>query len=301
MLRGQTVAVTGATGFLGSHIALALARAGANVVGVVRSPEKGDWMLSEGVTFRKADLGDEASLVAAFAGCDAVVANAALAVKGGASLEAFRAANVGGVERTMGAVATAGVKRVLHISSVGVYQVRMGVLMDESSPVRERFRVDASLLTTNWRYTLTKAQGERRAQDLAEASGIALTIFRPGPIYGSRDEKFLSRLVKQARKSWVLVPNVGVPMVHAGDIALGVVEALETTASVGKVYNFGGVTHRLPDVIRCVATVLDSPCRVVTIPLGGGVRFDDGAAQRELGLTHRSLLDGMREALYSLS
>jgi nucleoside-diphosphate-sugar epimerase len=298
-LEGQVIAVTGATGFLGSHIARALLAAGARVIGVVRSPEKGRWLAEQGVVFRKADLGDEASLATAFDGCNVVVANAALATKKRASLTSFREANVGGVERTMGAVATADVKRVVHISSVGVYQVRMGRVMDESTPVRERFRVDPSLLTTNWRYTLTKAQGERVARVLAEASGVDLTVFRPGPVYGSRDTKFLPKLVRRAQRSWAIVPSVGVPMVHAGDVADAVVAALSNPVSRGRTYNLGGTTHPLPEVIRAVAEVLETKCRVVAVPLGMGVQFDDGAVKRDLGIQHRPLLDGLREALYT--
>ena len=63
-LSGVTVAVTGATGFLGTHLSRALLTAGANVVGVVRSPEKGAILQAEGVRFRKADLADVDALSA---------------------------------------------------------------------------------------------------------------------------------------------------------------------------------------------------------------------------------------------
>jgi nucleoside-diphosphate-sugar epimerase len=254
-------------------------------------------MASQTLTFRRADLGDEASLANAFEGCEAVVANAALAVKKGASLAAFQAANVTGVENTFRAAKQAGVKRVLLISTVGVYRVKMGIQMDESTPVRDRFRVDASLLTTNWRYTLTKAQGELRARELAEDLGLGLTVFRPGPIYGSRDPKFTEKLLQRARKRWSLLPNVRIPMVHAGDIASGVVTALSGPLSVGRTYNFGGPSQPLPEVIRTAADLLGTDCRVVSVPLGFGVEFDDGAAMRDLGLQHRTLREGLSECL----
>ena len=296
-LEGKTIAVTGATGFLGTHICRALLATGATVVGVVRSPEKGALLQSEGVAFRKADLADVSALTAAFSGCDAVVANAALAVKGGAPYSAFRSANIGGVQRTFTAVEHAGVRRVLHISSVGVYQVRAGKKMAEDTPLRTRFRVDPSLLTTNWRYTLTKALGEQVAWQRAAAIGCGLTVFRPGPVYGSGDVKLLPKLMRQAERASVWVPNVGLPLVHAGDIALGVVAALSHDHALGQAYNFGGVTHALPDVIRTLSVAMNTSCRIRTVPLGLGVRFDDTKAARDLGLNHRPLLDGFREAL----
>ena len=74
-LSQSTIAVTGATGFLGSHIALELLTRGAKVQAVVRSPEKGAWLAERGVTFAKADLMDKAALTSAFKGVDAIISN----------------------------------------------------------------------------------------------------------------------------------------------------------------------------------------------------------------------------------
>ena len=79
-LKGKTVAVTGASGMIGVYLCRSLLRAGAHVVGVVRNPEKAAFLAAEGVEFRKADLADTAALTAAFQGCDAVIANAAMYV-----------------------------------------------------------------------------------------------------------------------------------------------------------------------------------------------------------------------------
>ena len=72
------IAVTGATGMIGVYICRALLKRGAHVIGVVRNPDKADFLRREGVEFRKADLLDYASLERAFVGIDAVVSNAAL-------------------------------------------------------------------------------------------------------------------------------------------------------------------------------------------------------------------------------
>ena len=77
-LKGKNIAVTGATGMIGVYICRALLKRGAHVIGVVRNPDKADFLRREGVEFRKADLLDYASLERAFVGIDAVVSNAAL-------------------------------------------------------------------------------------------------------------------------------------------------------------------------------------------------------------------------------
>ena len=77
-LRGATIAVTGATGFLGRYIVDALLGRGAHVIGVVRNPRKLPELLHKGVELRQADLAAPEHLKQAFAGAEAVVSNAAL-------------------------------------------------------------------------------------------------------------------------------------------------------------------------------------------------------------------------------
>jgi len=296
-LSGRTIGVTGATGFLGSHIALELLARGAEVVGVVRSPEKGAWLAERGLQLRRGDLGDVASLSEAFAGCDALVSNAALATRQRARMEEFERANVTGVAHVMEACEAAKTRRVVHVSTVGVYRARLGRPMNEDTPMRLRFRLDPSLLTTQWRYGVSKAKGELLAWKMAEANGTALTTVRPGPIYGSRDTKFTASMIARAQSRIAVVPRVKVPMVHAGDVAVAIAGALENPKSEGKAYNLGGQSHWLPDVVREVRDVIGSSCWVVGIPIGLGVVFDDRAAEKDLGLCHRSMEAGWREAV----
>src|SRR5688572_20821225 len=77
-LAGATIAVTGATGFLGRYVVDVLLKRGARVVGVVRNPDRVPELARRGVELRKADLGNTAELAEGFRGARAVVSNAAL-------------------------------------------------------------------------------------------------------------------------------------------------------------------------------------------------------------------------------
>ena len=77
-LGGATIAVTGATGFLGRYLVDLLLRRGARVVGVVRNPDRVPELRERGVELRRADLAERDRLAAGFRGADAVVSNAAL-------------------------------------------------------------------------------------------------------------------------------------------------------------------------------------------------------------------------------
>ena len=107
---GATIAVTGATGFLGSHIALDLLERGANVVGVVRNPDKAAWLAERGMQLRKADLLDRSSLQAAFKDVDAIVSNAALFTMQRTRYRDFLGPNKEGTLNVFQAAAAAGVE-----------------------------------------------------------------------------------------------------------------------------------------------------------------------------------------------
>ena len=302
-LSGRVVVVTGATGFLGSHIALALAAAGAEVVGAVRTPEKGAWLERRGVRLVAADLTDKASLTAAFRGAHAIVSNAAM---GGHDddLAAYERVNCQGVRDLFDAAREASVSRVVHISSTAVYRTRLFAKMTEDAegydPDKRRF--NWSDATTNWRYTRTKTLSERIAWERARAHGIALTTLRPGPIYGSRDVKATAHLRASLLEHRLkTVPTVGVPWVHAGDVANAVVAALANPASEGKAYNIAGPAVSQYRFMRARRAALaaggERVAFLLPVPLPVWVRYDTSAAERDLGFTSRPLEEGVREAV----
>lgn len=301
------IVVTGATGFLGSHIALALLEAGHEVIGAVRTPAKGAWLSARGVRMVAADLTDPASLVEAFRGADAVISNAAQGgnVGHGADMAQFERVNCQGIEDLFTAAKQAGVRRVVHISSTAVYRTRLWRAMTEDTAGydTDKRRFNWSDLTTDWRYTKTKTLAERIAWQRAKADAIDLTTLRPGPIYGSRDEKATARLRASLAAKLKVVPTVGVPWVHAGDVAKAVVAALANPASIGKAYNMTGPAvpqyafmAAMRDALRAKG---EHAARLIPVPVPVWVRYDTSAAARDLAFAPRTLADGMREVFES--
>lgn len=303
-LPGKHVIVTGATGFLGSHISLALMAAGAQVIGAVRTPAKGAWLVERGARMVAADLTNRASLVAAFMGVDTVVSNAA---QGGhdADLATFERVNCDGVRDLFDAAHEAGVRRIVHISSTSVYRTRLFAAMGEDTRGydTDKRRFNWSDFTTDWRYAKTKTLSERIAWERAEKYGIALTTLRPGPIYGSRDEKATAILTKGLATKLKPVPTVGVPWVHAGDVANAVVAAIANPASAGKAYNIAGPAVSQYRFMRAMAAALrgkgEHAAWLVPMPVPIWVKYDTSAAKQDLGFESRSLEEGMRETFAS--
>ena len=272
------VAVTGASGFLGSHITQELMKRGHDVVAVVRTPAKAAWL---GCSVRQADLCDEVALARAFEGCDAVVSNAALAVRDRKpSLDEFRTANVQGTLRVIRACSASGVTRVVGISTLGV------------DPTW-RWRHLAGL-TTNRLYLKTKGEGEAAGTKLAAERELPLVWLRPGPIYGSRDHKVTARYRRAAQRRVVWAPTLALPHVHAADVGAAVAGALMGGDGA---YGLAGPSVSLAHIMRITKTLLQAPGWVVPVPVPFRVGFNDSRAREELGFAPRSIEEGLREAL----
>jgi nucleoside-diphosphate-sugar epimerase len=300
-LRDKRVAVTGATGFLGRYIVDVLLRRGARVIGVVRNPQRVPELLGRGVVMRQADLAAPDCLRASFVGADAVVSNAALVVLrrllglSWHNWEAHHHANVEGTRNVFDAVAAAGVRRVVHISSVSVYAKPSRAAVDEAHP-----QLGAHTPHTPFNsYQISKALSEQLAWRLAEQYGLQLTTIRPALIYGAFDAKFMAVFKRLARLPISLYPaGLHLSMVYAGDVAEAVARALEEPAAIGKAYNTTGDDSTFWQFAAAwKAAGGQAPRLVIPVPVPIRQRFDHRRASEELGWCNRPFLEALRETL----
>lgn len=287
------VAVTGATGFVGRALVHELAAAGHEPIAICRSPGRAADL---GVEVRAADLRNPEQMQEAMAGCDAVIANAALAPgQQGATDASFMADNVTGAENHLAATAANGIRRLIWVSTIAVYRTRLFVPQDEHSPQidPERPRWDWNNLTTHPMYARSKAMAERRVWDFAKANALELTVLRPGPVYGPGDAKLTGRYARTLARPIVTGATVEAPHVHVSDVALAAVLALGSPRSIGRVYNLGGSAVSPYRFLRTWRDALgwSKPVLPFMVPLR--VRLDDRRAQQELGWRPRSLDDAM--------
>lgn len=299
-LSKSTIAVTGATGFIGGYIVRTLRSRGASVVGVVRNPTKSAWLAAaDGVTLRKADLSDRAALAAGFEGCDAVISNAALISIGNEGRDALISANVEGVRNVMGALKDAGVLRAVHVSSAVVYAPKKGHFYGEEDTL-----LDETAKPSRFRdYATSKAIGEREAWRLAKDYGLALSTARPHTVYGSGDRVGFSRWFKRFMKpSWVSTfPKLAFPAVYAGDLADALCLMLESDAAAGNAYNVTVAPEEAQDFYAHVGAYRDAggdaPKLVIPVPVPIRRRYDTSRAAQDLGFRTRPLVDGYRDML----
>jgi nucleoside-diphosphate-sugar epimerase len=294
-LSGATIAVTGATGFLGRHLVEGLLRRGARVIGVVRNPERVPELHERGVELRRADLAERDRLEAGFRGADAVVSNAALLSLRNQPWSDYVRTNVDGTVNVCEAAAAAGVKRIVHVSSVGVYRGRRQRVLDEDhvqyGPDVKPGRISA--------YPLSKALAEQAALRLAQQHGLDLTVLRPSGIYGAFDRNFMAVFRAFMWPKLTLYPAFfRLPLVYAGDVAEALALALETPASIGRAYNVAGEDRSAWDFARAWRQAGGrSPWLMLPVPFPYRRVYDSGRAMRELGWRPRSHLAGLSEAL----
>lgn len=203
------ILVTGATGFLGSHVVGALlgAPGAAPVRALLRAPDPGFAARFPAVEIVRGDLLDVDALAAAAAGATAVVHLASKNVDRDGS--GF-GVNAKGTEALCRAAVAAGVRRLLYVSSVGVYGHGAHRDADENTPVEPDTPFSAS-----------KAAAERAVLARHEDGELAATILRHRFVYGEGDASVLPRLMRAARRYpfWIAGGRARMSLVWAPDFA----------------------------------------------------------------------------------
>jgi 2-alkyl-3-oxoalkanoate reductase len=292
------VLVTGASGFLGSHLVTALRRDGVAVRAQGRDASR--LRFDSSVHTVRASLTDLEALTAAAAGCDAIVHAAALSAPWGASAD-FYDANVRGTANVIAAARAGGVPRLVHISSPTV-------LFDGC---------DQSMLDDTARYPDRAINEYARTKRLAEQlmldvrGEMETVILRPKAIYGPGDRALVPRLLAAARRN--RLPQIGggsneVDVTHVDDVVRAVQCALTTQRGVGETFLITGGQHvALWEMIRAVITGvgLRAPSRVVpvaaAVALARALETIAVVTHREPMLTRYSVLALARTQTFDIS
>jgi len=249
--------VTGATGFVGSHLAERLVREGLDVVCLARATSRTRWLEGLDVELRTADLDDADALARAVGDADYVFHCAGLTR--GRTQQEYDAVNVEGTRRLVQAILRSGapVRRFLYVSSLAAV-----------GPDREVDAVDESVdpAPVDF-YGRSKLGGEQVVLD--QAGRLSVTIVRPPAVYGPRDTNFLPFL-RVARK-WKFVPLLGgggkrVSFVHARDLAEGIRLAGLSEAAAGQTYFIGGSTHTTGEFVDALSQAMDLRIRRLNVP-----------------------------------
>jgi nucleoside-diphosphate-sugar epimerase len=176
------------------------------------------------------DLQDAAALRKGVEGTDWVF-NCAAKVGDWGTLEEFRRLNVEAFRFLLDAAAEATVSRFVHVSSLGVYEGRDHYGTDETVPPAAQ-SLDA--------YTRSKVEAEALALSYVKQRGLALSVVRPGFIYGERDRTVLPKLLDALRNKRFFYFGSGeqaLNCVYVKNLVQAIFLAAEVPEAVGEVFN----------------------------------------------------------------
>jgi len=230
------IAVTGASGLVGSHVVEYLAKAGYPVVAIVRDPNTAQHLIefcslmkgSVDVKLVQANIGDSSLVRSAFKLVDVVVHAAGTVNAFGDRAEIF-STNVGGTKNALAAAKLEGVKQFIFISSLSVITGQ-----------GDQFNVDerAPLRPCGEAYADSKIEAEKAV--MAEAPNLCVTSLRPGFIYGPRERSWMPRLITNIKNGKAMLIDGGkreTNVIYVGNLCRAVEKSIMNTSAFGQIFN----------------------------------------------------------------
>jgi nucleoside-diphosphate-sugar epimerase len=288
--------ITGATGFIGSRLALRCLGEGIGVraLGRRRNPaeaENARELEQRGAEVAEVDVADRGRLERALAGVDVVFHLAAAQHEANVADAYFREINVEGTRNVFDAAAASGVRRVVHGSTIGVYGWRPGETVREDSP-----------LQPDNIYGVTKLEGEAVVRSYQ--GRVPFAIARIAETYGPGDRRLL-KLFKAAARGVCLQIGDGRNLhhlVYVDDLIDGLLLAARAEQAEGRTFVLAGVeavtTRAMLEAISRTAPRRVRIARVPLAPLMAGAALLEGCL-RPLGIQpplHRRRMDFFRRS-----
>ena len=236
------IALTGATGFVGRHVADALIARGHAVRALARHPDRAARLAARGAQIVSGDLSDADALRALAGGADVLVHLVGIIVETGAAT--FAAVHVEGTRAALAAARAAGVRRVVHMSAVGA----------RDDPAATRYH------RTKW-----------QAEELVRESRLPHVIFRPSLVNGP--ENVPIRILARLHRLLPAVPVFGdgtfpTQPVWVGDVAQAFALAAERAELVGTFELGGPQVLTYEEFVLAIGRAVGRPRRLVHVPLG---------------------------------
>jgi dihydroflavonol-4-reductase len=318
---GDIILITGASGFVGSAIAIAARRAGYRVRVLVRAASpRGNIQPGDDVVI--GDIRDRASLTEALRDVRYLIHAAADYRLWSRAPSEIITTNAEGTRYVMEEALRAGVERIVYTSSVATIALRDDMPADESSPLSEHDAIGA--------YKKSKVIAERLVEEMVQRRRLPAVIVNPSTPIGPRDVKPTPTgriIVEAAGGRMPAFVDTGLNLVHVDDVAAGHLAAL-ARGTIGERYILGGENVYLRDMLAEIARVVGRKPPRVRLPIAplyplavvaegvglitgrepfltlDGLRmarhhmfFNDAKARRELGYSTRPYREGIADAI----
>ncbi len=259
-MNGDLTFVTGATGFVGSHVVRLLLQRGDRLRILVRNPSRKMDIEGPGCEIAIGDLRDSMSLQRCVQGCRRVYHIAADYRLWARTPQEIYDSNVAGTRNLLSACCEAGVERVIYTSTVGTIGMpRDGRPGDEDTPVRLDDMIG--------HYKRSKFMAEQVTLEFA-SSGLPVVIVNPTTPIGAGDIKptptgrIILEFIKGRMPAYV---DTGLNIVGVEDVARGHLLA-EEKGRIGQRYILGGENWSLEEILETLASICGKHVPAVPMP-----------------------------------
>jgi farnesol dehydrogenase len=256
--------ITGATGFIGSRLAMRLASEGNVIHALYRSEIKSNIIKHPNIILFKGDILDIPSLYNAIQGCEQVYHAAAFAKVWDKNPSRIYRLNIEGTINVINCGIRAGVKKFVCTSTAGVFGPSgKNNIVDESSPRPTKYFTD---------YESSKAILEQVLHTLSK-SGIPIVITNPTRVFGPEllsESNGVTRMIKSyIQGRWRMIPGNGMSpgnYVHVEDVVTGHILAMNKGIS-GENYILGGENVSYNDLFKELSNLTGKEYFMIHIPL----------------------------------
>ncbi|MCA9727133.1 MAG: NAD-dependent epimerase/dehydratase family protein [Candidatus Eisenbacteria bacterium] len=258
------IAITGATGFLGSHLTRRLARDGHTLRLLAHDVTKADGLVRElGERVEacvQGEITDATALAESMDGCELALHLVSNFRTSKGSRESYFRINVRGTEEALAAARRAGVRRFVHCSTIGVH----GDV--QSTPGHEDAPFNPGDL-----YQETKLEAEKACRRAMEEPGMDIVIVRPCSMYGPGDLRMLKMFRMLSKGTFFLLGpcRENFHAVYVDDLVEGWTKVIHAPDIAGETFILGGPRYLpLDDYVKVAAAAVGAPPPRLRFPYG---------------------------------
>jgi len=321
------ILVTGATGFIGSHLVRRLKQTGHQLFCLVRKNSDIRLLEELGAMLVIGDVTDKSSLLQGMKGCDWVMNLANVYSFWEPDKRIYTRVNVEGTRNVMECALETGISKVVHTSSVVIFGKPQDIPFTEESPVGPVWFSE---------YARTKYSGDLIAWEFYEKKKLPLVMIYPAGVLGAGDPKatgkYIQNLLRRRLPATVFDDSI-FTFVHVKDVAEAIVRAAEKENNLGQKYIVGKFQLTFGEMNRMVSEISGVPLPKFKLPdfmaafnahlltqianltkkpplwgmaidqirvMKEGVRADGSKAERKLGITYTPIRTALEETIASL-
>jgi len=255
----KKILVTGAKGYLGTHLVSRLKESGYDVRQFARPhPDTPQSELDDPDTVW-GDVRDIEAVERAVNGVDKVIHTISNFRHGGSDKDEAYAINVEGTENVLNACLKYKVKRLVHCSTIGVHGDVKEV------PARETTPFNPCDL-----YQETKLTAEQKVWEFSKNTGLAVAVVRPISMFGPGDRRMLKlfKMIKLGRFMKIGPCDAFFQPAYVDDVVDGFMLCLENEAAIGEAFFIGGNEYvKLEELLNMIASELNVSAPKIRLPL----------------------------------